>query len=158
MSQSHGLESQTWLWIGLSPNLREMISILASCLFVIFYSQSKKSSHSLSIIYVNSSTHDKMALLPISDVELPHHHQYALDFNWVSCNQLIMILSTCGELQFPCVKGSVLQDCPSKVLELLLSPSVFCSTHDRPINPGDEVLRQGIRVYSESRLTEKMAD
>ena len=61
---------------------------LASCLFVTFHSQSKKSSHSLSIIYVSSSTHDKMALLPISDVEFLHHHQDALGFSWVSCNQL----------------------------------------------------------------------
>ena len=40
---------------------------------------------------------------------------------------------------------------------LLLSPSSLCSPHDRPMNLRDEVLRQGIRLYSERLLTEKMA-
>ena len=30
--------------------------------------------------------------------------------------------------------------------------------HDRPMNPKDKVLRQGIQLYAESRLTEKMAN
>lgn len=137
--QLYGLESQTWLWIGLSPNPEKMISILASCLFVIFHFQSKKSSHSLSIIYINSSTHDKTALLPISDVGASIHHKMLWTSAGYPAISSILILSTCGRHQFPCVKGSVLQDCPCKVLELLLSPSVFCSMHDRPINPGNEV-------------------
>ena len=41
---------------------------------------------------------------------------------------------------------------------MLLSPSLLCSPHDRLMNPRDEVLQQGIRLYSESRLTKKMAD
>ena len=41
---------------------------------------------------------------------------------------------------------------------VLLSPSSPFSPHDRPVNPRDEVLRQGIQLYSESWLTEKMAD
>ena len=30
--------------------------------------------------------------------------------------------------------------------------------HDRSVNQRDNVLRRGIRLYSESQLTEKMAD
>ena len=41
---------------------------------------------------------------------------------------------------------------------VLLSPNSLCSPRDRPISLGDEVLRQGIQLYSESRLTKKMAD
>lgn len=35
------------------------------------------------------------------------------------------------------------------MLQSLPSPSSFCSSHDRPINPGDEVLRQGILADGE---------
>ena len=38
---------------------------------------------------------------------------------------------------------------------ILLSPSLLsllCSLHDSPMNPRDEVLRQGIRLYSEGWL------
>ena len=38
---------------------------------------------------------------------------------------------------------------------MLLSPSLLsllCSLHDRPVNPRDEMLRQGIRLYSEGWL------
>ena len=52
---------------------------------------------------------------------------------------------------------------------MLLSPSLLsllCSLHDRPVNPRDEVLRQGFRLYSEGwlayredgKLPEKMAN
>ena len=41
---------------------------------------------------------------------------------------------------------------------LLLSPSLLYSLYNSPINLGDEVLRQGIWLYSERWLTEKMAD
>ena len=41
---------------------------------------------------------------------------------------------------------------------LLLSPSLLHSPHDRPVNPRNDVLRQGIWLYSEIQLTEKMAD
>ena len=43
-------------------------------------------------------------------------------------------------------------------LILLLSPSSLCLQQDRPINPGDEVLRQVIQLYLESQLTEKVAE
>ena len=42
--------------------------------------------------------------------------------------------------------------------DLLLSASSLYSLYNRPINLGDEVLRQGIWLYSERWLTEKMAD
>ena len=41
---------------------------------------------------------------------------------------------------------------------VLLSPSSLCSPHDRPMNLRDKVLRQGIWLYSESWLTQKVAD
>ena len=41
---------------------------------------------------------------------------------------------------------------------LLLSPNSLCSPHERPVNPRDEVLRQGVRLYLESWLTDKMTD
>ena len=43
-------------------------------------------------------------------------------------------------------------------LILLLSPSSLCLQQDRPINPGDDILRHGIQLYLESQLTEKMAE
>ena len=39
------------------------------------------------------------------------------------------------------------------LLILLSSPSSFCSLHNRPINPGDELLRKGVWLYSRSQLT-----
>ena len=42
-------------------------------------------------------------------------------------------------------------------ITVCLSPSSLCSPYDRPVNPRDEVLRQGKRLYLESQLTEKMA-
>ena len=41
---------------------------------------------------------------------------------------------------------------------LLLSPSSLYLLQERPINPRDEILRQGMWLYSESQLAEKMAD
>jgi len=40
----------------------------------------------------------------------------------------------------------------------LLSPSSLCLLHNKPINPRDGVLRNGIWIYLESLLTKKMAD
>ena len=42
-------------------------------------------------------------------------------------------------------------------ITVLLTPSSLCLPYDRPMNPRDEVLRQGKRLYLESQLTEKMA-
>ena len=36
--------------------------------------------------------------------------------------------------------------------------SLLCSLHDRPMNLGDKVSGQRIRLYLESQQTEKMAD
>ena len=41
---------------------------------------------------------------------------------------------------------------------LLPSPNLSCLLHDRPINLRNELLRQGIELYSESQLTKKMTD
>ena len=41
---------------------------------------------------------------------------------------------------------------------VLLSPGSLCSLHDRPMNLRDKVLKQGIWLYSESWLTQKMAN
>ena len=42
-------------------------------------------------------------------------------------------------------------------ITVCLSPSSLCSPYYRPVNPRDEVSRQGKRLYLESQLTEKMA-
>ena len=41
---------------------------------------------------------------------------------------------------------------------VVLSPSSLCSPHNSPVKPRDEVLKQGIQLYSEGSLTEKLAD
>ena len=37
-----------------------------------------------------------------------------------------------------------------KVSSSVTEPGLLCSPYNRPINPGDEVLRQGLRLYLES--------
>ena len=48
--------------------------------------------------------------------------------------------------------------CSRPLPQLLLNPRSLCSLHNTRINPRDEILRQGIWLYSESQLTEKVAD
>ena len=41
---------------------------------------------------------------------------------------------------------------------VLLSSHALYSLHDRLMNPRNEVLRQGLQLYLESQLTEKIED
>ena len=45
-----------------------------------------------------------------------------------------------------------------KTHTVLLSPSSLCLPHERPVNLREEVLKQGIGLYSESQLIVKMVD
>ena len=76
---------------------------------------------------------------------------------WISGS--LCSLCICASGRSPQSKPWRLTSVPGgEVPGVLLSPSSLCSPHDRPMNLRDKVLRQGIWLFSESWLTQKMAD